>query len=96
MEISTTMSGEGGLQTAAERATPAPARPASGVHPGRCSKRLLGELLALNLEMVGQLQLERVSDAGTTGFLTKMIEQHEKAAALLRTQLTSAGTGGRR
>lgn len=53
----------------------------------RCSSLLLMELLSLNEEMIGQLQLERLSETGTAGFLTKMIEQHEKAAALLRSQL---------
>jgi DNA-binding ferritin-like protein len=62
----------------------------------RCSKRLLEELLALNEEMITQLHLERVSDAGTAGFLTEMIAQHEKAAALLRAQLAAAGSGARR
>ncbi|MDI1251187.1 MAG: hypothetical protein PSV13_20155 [Lacunisphaera sp.] len=62
----------------------------------RCSKRLLAELLALNEEMIGQLHLERLSDAGTAGFLTKMIAQHEKAAVLLRSQLAPAGAGARR
>jgi len=57
--------------------------------PSRCSSRLLVELLALNEEMIGQLQLERLSETGTAGFLTKMIEQHEKAAALLRSQLAT-------
>jgi hypothetical protein len=59
-----------------------PARPAR-----QCSSRLLAELLAMNEEMLEQLHLERTSETGTAGFLTKMIEQHEKAAALLRTQL---------
>jgi hypothetical protein len=57
--------------------------------PGRCSSQLLVELLALNEEMVEQLHLERLSETGTAGFLTKMIEQHEKAAALLRSQLAT-------
>lgn len=56
---------------------------------GRCSNRLLVELLALNEEMITQLQVERLSETGTAGFLTKMIEQHEKATALLRSQLAS-------
>ncbi len=63
----------------------------SGPDPvtGRCSNLLLVELLALNEEMIGQLHLERLSEAGTAGFLTKMIAQHEKAAALLRSQLAT-------
>ena len=62
----------------------------------RCYKRLLAELLAMNEEMILQLHLERVSDTGTAGFLTKMIAQHEKAAALLRSQLACAGSGAHR
>lgn len=68
----------------------------SAAPTGRCSKRLLAELLAMNEEMILQLHLERVSVAGTAGFLTKMIAQHEKAAALLRSQLACAGSGARR
>lgn len=66
---------------------PHPAAP--GPSSARCSNQLLMELLALNEEMIGQLHLERPSGAGTAGFLTKMIEQHEKAAALLRSQLAT-------
>ncbi len=55
--------------------------------PGRCPNHLLVELLSLNEEMIEQLHLERLSDAGTADFLTNMIGQHEKAAALLRAQL---------
>ena len=58
-----------------------------GAAANRCSSHLLLELLALNEEMIEQLKLERLSGAGTAGFLTKMIEQHDKVAALLRTQL---------
>jgi hypothetical protein len=68
----------------------------SATPTGQCSKRLLAELLALNEEMILQLHLERVSVAGTTGFLAKMIAQHERAAALLRSQLARAGSGARR
>lgn len=78
-------------------ACPQPA--AAMVSSRRCSGRLLVELLALNEEMIQQLQLERLSETGTAGFLTKMIEQHEKAAALLRSQLArgaSAESGGPR
>ena len=45
------------------------------------------ELLALHDDMIGQLRLERVEIADTGDFLTGMIAQHEKAAALLRIQL---------
>ena len=68
-------------------AFPHPAAP--GPSSGRCSTPLLVELLSLNEEMIVQLHLERLSEAGTAGFLTKMIEQHEKAAALLRSQLAT-------
>lgn len=63
--------------------------PAAVASPDRCPSALLIELLALNEEMIQQLQLERLSETGTAGFLTKMIEQHEKAAALLRSQLAA-------
>ncbi len=53
----------------------------------RCPNHLLVVLLAMNEEMIEQLHLERLSETGTADFLTKMIEQHEKAAALLRQQL---------
>jgi hypothetical protein len=51
------------------------------------SDRMLAELLALNDEMIAQLQIERREVPGTTEFLTGMIEHHEKAAAALRAQL---------
>ena len=54
---------------------------------GCCSKSLLSELLALNEEMIDQLNLERLGISGTTDFITHMIAQHEKAAAMLRAQL---------
>ena len=63
------------------------ARTSAAPGPGRCPAHLLVELLALNEEMIEQLHLERLSDAGTADFLTNMIGQHEKAAALLRAQL---------
>jgi ornithine carbamoyltransferase len=56
---------------------------ASGRHPSH----LLTELLALNEEMAGQLRMERLCETGTAGFLSKMIAQHERAAALLRIEL---------
>jgi hypothetical protein len=65
---------------------------ASAGRPGRCPSRLLVELLTLNEEMIEQLHLERLSETGTAGFLTKMIEQHEKAAALLRSQLARSAS----
>jgi hypothetical protein len=58
------------------------------------SDRMLAELLALNKEMIAQLRLELLS-AGDGGFLTEMIEQHERAAALLRAQLEDRQAGAR-
>jgi hypothetical protein len=55
--------------------------------PLRRSARLLAELLAMNEEMILQLGVERREGTGTTAFLTRMIEQHERAAALLRREL---------
>lgn len=87
MEISSTTSQDGG-HTVADAVEPPGGAPHSlATDPGRCAKRLLGDLLALNLELAGQLQLERLGDAGTAGFLTKMIAQHERAAALIRREL---------
>jgi hypothetical protein len=62
---------------------------------GLYSDHMLVELLALQEEMIAQLRLERLRAADTADFLTGMIDhfltgvidQHEKAAALLRTQL---------
>jgi hypothetical protein len=59
------------------------------------SDHMLAELLALQEGMIAQLRLERLRVADTADFLTDMvdrfltgvIDQHEKAAALLRTQL---------
>lgn len=63
--------------------------PAPGRHqvvaPGQHA--LLVELLTLNEEMVGQLELECQSAAAPTAFLTTMIDQHTRVAALLRSQL---------
>jgi hypothetical protein len=65
--------------------------------PGLYSDHMLAELLALQEGMIAQLRLERLRVADTADFLTDMIDhfltgaidQHEKAAALLRTQLNS-------
>ncbi|SDS12820.1 hypothetical protein [Opitutus sp. GAS368] len=89
MDLPLPASGNGTISATAAAELPnfphaLPARPAR-----RCSSRLLAELLAMNEEMIEQLHLERLSETGTAGFLTKMIEQHEKAAVLLRTQLAS-------
>ena len=63
--------------------------------PGLYSDHMLAELLALQEGMIAQLRLERLQIADTADFLTDMIDhfltgvidQHEKAAAMLRTQL---------
>jgi hypothetical protein len=90
MELPLITPGPGPVTGAAVAEIPAFPHPvAAGPSSGRCSNRLLVELLSLNEEMIAQLHLERLSEAGTAGFLTKMIEQHEKAAALLRSQLAT-------
>jgi len=65
--------------------------PGSAQNPGRCPDHVLAELLALNEEMIEQLQGERLSVQGTAAFIVSMIAQHEKAAALLRAQLRIGG-----
>jgi starvation-inducible DNA-binding protein len=62
---------------------------------GISAEHMLSELLALHEEMIVQLRtdseacLERFKDAGTADFLTGLMEQHEKAAWMLRSQLES-------
>ena len=56
------------------------------------SDHMLSELLALHEDLVVQLRkdaasAERLGDIGTTDFLTGLLEQHEKAAWMLRAQL---------
>src|ERR1017187_6293201 len=61
---------------------------------GLYSDHMFAELLALQEGMIAQLRRERLRVANTADFLTDMIDhfltgvidQHEKAAALLRTQ----------
>ncbi len=54
---------------------------------------MLSELLALHEELIVQLRADaeacntRYHDAGTTDFLTGLMERHEKAAWMLRSQL---------
>ena len=48
---------------------------------------LRAEFLILHEEMIAQLRLERLSGVATAEFLRGMIDQHEHAAALLRTRL---------
>ena len=55
--------------------------------PGLYSDHMLAELLARHEEMVVQLRRERVSVVGDTDFLTRMIDQHKRAAEMLRLQL---------
>jgi starvation-inducible DNA-binding protein len=60
---------------------------------GLAAEHMLAELLALHEEMIVQLRtdseacLERFKDAGTTDFLTGLMERHEKIAWMLRAQL---------
>jgi hypothetical protein len=63
---------------------------------GLYSDHMLTELLVLHEEMVAQLRLERLGSVGTTDFLTGMIAQHEKAAAMLRLQLENREVDPRR
>jgi hypothetical protein len=71
-----------------------PAGASSDSGPGLYSDHMLAELLALQEETIAQLRLERLMVAGTADFLadiidhflTGAIEQHEKAAAMLRAQ----------
>jgi starvation-inducible DNA-binding protein len=59
------------------------------------AEHMLSELLALHEELIVQLRTdseactERFKDAGTADFLTGLMEQHEKAAWMLRAQLES-------
>jgi len=56
-------------------------------------EQMIAELLALHEEMIVQLRTDseacakNFSDAGTADFLTGLMEQHEKAAWMLRAQL---------
>lgn len=60
---------------------------------GLPGEHMLSELLALHEELIVQLRtdsescLERYGDAGTADFLTGLMERHEKAAWMLRSQL---------
>jgi len=57
------------------------------------SDQMLAELLALNEEMVEQLRLETLGTIGDSTLLTGMIDQHEKAASMLRLQLAHHKAG---
>jgi hypothetical protein len=50
---------------------------------------MITELLAMHEEMVAQLLVERLGVTGTADFLTGLIAQHQKAAAMLRTLLSN-------
>ena len=54
---------------------------------------MLGELLLLHEEMIAQLRLERMGAAGSVDFLTGLIDQHEKTAAMLRAKLEQHDAG---
>jgi starvation-inducible DNA-binding protein len=60
---------------------------------GLPAEHMLAELLALHEELIVQLRsdskacAEQFNDAGTSDFLTGLMEQHEKAAWMLRAQL---------
>jgi starvation-inducible DNA-binding protein len=60
---------------------------------GLGAEHMLSELLALHEEMIVQLRsdseacTDRFKDAGTADFLTGLMEQHEKTAWMLRSQL---------
>jgi|HubBroStandDraft_2_1064218.scaffolds.fasta_scaffold142944_1 hypothetical protein len=55
--------------------------------PGLYPDHMLSELLALREKMIMQLRLERLDAVIIANFLMGVIDQHEKAAALLRAQL---------
>jgi starvation-inducible DNA-binding protein len=60
---------------------------------GLSDRRMLAELLTLHEELIVQLRTDsvtcttRFNDAGTTDFLTGLMQQHEKTAWMLRAQL---------
>jgi osmotically-inducible protein OsmY len=69
------------------------ARASSDPAPILDSDHMLAELLVLHEEMIVQLRLERMGAAGSVEFLTGMIEQHEKTAAMLRAKLEQHDAG---
>ncbi|MBL9186199.1 MAG: DNA starvation/stationary phase protection protein [Opitutaceae bacterium] len=64
------------------------------------SSHMLASLLALHEEMIGQLRNDseacarRLKDAGTAGFLTSLMRQHEKTAWTLRAQIENQRGAG--
>ena len=63
------------------------ARTSSGPESRLNSDSMLAEFVALHEDMVEQLRLERLGTVGSTAFLTSLIEQHEKTAAMLRAKI---------
>ena len=69
------------------------ADPGFGLSPAH----MLAELLGLHEEIIVQLRTDskacarQFNDAGTSNFLTGLMEQHEKCAWMLRAQLENAG-----
>jgi hypothetical protein len=49
----------------------------------------LAGLLALNEDIIEQLRRERLEGVGAVEYLLGMIDQHERAAAMLRSQLNA-------
>lgn len=54
---------------------------------------MVAELLAMHEEMIVQLLLERLGVVGAADFLTSLIEQHKKAADMLRALLSNHEAG---
>ncbi len=69
------------------------ARSSADAGIGLSGEHMVSELLALHEELIVQLRtdsdtcIERFGDAGTADFLTGLMERHEKAAWMLRSQL---------
>jgi starvation-inducible DNA-binding protein len=67
----------------------------SSADPGidLAAEHMISELLALHEELIMQIRsdsdacIEKFKDAGTADFLTGLMERHEKAAWMLRSQL---------
>ena len=52
----------------------------------------MSELVALHDDMIKQIRLDGLRKMGHPDFLTSLIEQHQKAAASLRSQLEVVAT----
>ena len=70
------------------------ARPPSDSGVALSSDAMLVELLALHDEMIVQLRTERRDRPDTDAFLQSLIEQHENAAAMLRSKFARSVTRG--